>query len=389
MEGLPGLEAALAVTEAVSRAKDVHHACEVALDAVRDVLGAERGAVLLYDEADALGFCGWRGLSDAYRARVAGHSPWPRDAVDPAPVLVEDAARDESLGALRDVVLGEGIRALAFVPLAHEGRLLGKFVVYHDRPHVFAPAELTLARLLAAQISLAIVRLRAIARAERARDELVTVLETVPDGIFVVDADERLLFGNAAYARIRQLAHPAGTSYADTLAGFTIVDDAGEPVPPERMPTRIALRGDAVVQTLGFRRGDGPWRWTRVSSQPSRDATGRVRFAATVVHDVTQARRGSTRATSCSRPAASSPRRSTSRRHSPPSPASPSRGSPTGAAWRWWAKTASRARSRWSTPIPRWSSSPAGSSPTTLATPTTPPAPPTCSARAWPRSTTT
>ena len=35
-------------------------------------------------------FVAWRGLSDAYRQALAGHSPWKPGERDPEPVLVRD-----------------------------------------------------------------------------------------------------------------------------------------------------------------------------------------------------------------------------------------------------------------------------------------------------------
>jgi GAF domain-containing protein len=60
--------------------------------------------------------------------------------------------------ALRSVVLNEDIRALAFIPLAYEGRLLGKFMVYYDRPHTFSQEEIQLAQTIASQVVFAIER---------------------------------------------------------------------------------------------------------------------------------------------------------------------------------------------------------------------------------------
>jgi len=72
-------------------------------------------------------------------------------------VAVEDVALEPSLASLRDTILGEGIHALAFVPL-ERGRLLGKFMLYSDRPRRFHERELRLAETIAALVSFAIER---------------------------------------------------------------------------------------------------------------------------------------------------------------------------------------------------------------------------------------
>jgi two-component system, OmpR family, phosphate regulon sensor histidine kinase PhoR len=105
-------------------------------------------------------FRAWRGLSDEYRQQTEGHSPWTLDTPDPEPVLVADVADEPSLDALRPVIENEGIRALGFFPLLDRGKLLGKFMVYFETPHVFTSTEVRLAQAIGSQIALEIARSR-------------------------------------------------------------------------------------------------------------------------------------------------------------------------------------------------------------------------------------
>ena len=143
---------------------------EVVFDAANDAIGealhATRSAILTYDGAGVLRFRAWRNLSDDYRAAVEGHSPWLRDARDPAPVLVPDARRDAALAAYGPLFESEGIGALAFVPLVSQERLLGKFMVYYDQPHAFAPHEIATARAIANHLASVIVRFTVIEKLE-------------------------------------------------------------------------------------------------------------------------------------------------------------------------------------------------------------------------------
>ncbi len=103
-----------------------------ALDSLQDTLQADRVSILLFDADGVMRFKAWRGLSDAYRNAAEGHSPWKQDAVDPQPVLVPDFRQDTSLTALAPIFEKEGIGALGFIPLIHQGRLLGKFMIYFN-----------------------------------------------------------------------------------------------------------------------------------------------------------------------------------------------------------------------------------------------------------------
>jgi len=152
--------------QAVMAASQVDQVFDAAMNAIHSALGADRAAVLLNDAHGVMRFRAWRNLSESYRRAVDGHSPWPREVVDPQPVLVADAQADQSFSAYREVFAREGIGALAFVPLVNAGRLLGKFMVYYDRPHVFATSELETAEAIANHLASVTARFAATARLE-------------------------------------------------------------------------------------------------------------------------------------------------------------------------------------------------------------------------------
>jgi PAS domain S-box-containing protein len=159
------LDALYHLADRVGRAKDLASVCEAAIASIMAV-GATRASVLLFDEAGVMRFKAWQNLSDRYRAAVDGHSPWSPDTAAPAAIVVEDVQTDPALGALQDVVLSEGIRALAFVPLVSHGHLLGKFMVYYDAPHVFSADEMRLAGSIAQHVAFGVARVRSDAAIE-------------------------------------------------------------------------------------------------------------------------------------------------------------------------------------------------------------------------------
>ena len=165
------------LADAVARARTLTEIGEVAVEAIM-ATGVSRASVLTFDEAGVMRFRAWRHLSDEYRAAVDGHSPWAPDAAAPAPILVGDVLTDAALGELRDVVAAEGLRALAFIPLVHQGRLLGKFMLYYDTVHAFSPPEIRLAETIAQHVAFGMARLEAeaaiqafLAREQAARRE--------------------------------------------------------------------------------------------------------------------------------------------------------------------------------------------------------------------------
>lgn len=117
----------------------------------------DRVSILLFDLAGVMRFKAWRGLSEDYRKAAEGHSPWKQTAQDPQPVLVPDVYADPNLKSLHPV-LWEQELALAFIPLTYQGKLLGKFMIYHNEKHIFSNEEIQLAQTIAHHIGFAIAR---------------------------------------------------------------------------------------------------------------------------------------------------------------------------------------------------------------------------------------
>ncbi len=129
--------------------------------------------------------------------------------------------------------------------------------------------------------------------ASRAREQLQAILDGVADGIIALDPAERLVFANEAAARAPGFPSAAallGASREEVLGRFEIMDAAGQPLPPERLPSRRALRGEPdPVEVVRFRvRATGEERWAQVSARPLRDSAGRVRLAIAIFVDISE-----------------------------------------------------------------------------------------------------
>jgi PAS domain S-box-containing protein len=156
-----GLEALYRLADRVGRAVDRVQVHEAALDAITAAMGVERASILLFDPDGVMRFVAWRGLSDSYRRATDGHSPWRPDSPDHSPITVFDVFQDEALAPLREAILAERIRALLFVPIESQGRLIGKFMVYADVPRVFSSDECRLAETIGRHVAFGLVRVDA------------------------------------------------------------------------------------------------------------------------------------------------------------------------------------------------------------------------------------
>ena len=76
------------LANAVSRAASLDEIYSSALACLTEVLGADRAAVLLFDASGVMRFQASRGISDGYRSKAEGHTPWKTETRNPEPVLI-------------------------------------------------------------------------------------------------------------------------------------------------------------------------------------------------------------------------------------------------------------------------------------------------------------
>jgi len=235
-------------------AESVEKIYDAALTALERAIGVQRSSILVLDRHRVMRFGAWRGLSETYRQAVEGHSPWPADAKDPEPILVPDVALDPSLSGLAPVFEAERIAALAFVPLVHAGRLLGKFMLYYDAPHGFTESEAELSLTIARQLGFSIERMQAdqelrLLVAElnhRVKNTLATVQSLAAQSIrgAGISSGVRESFENRLFALSR--AHDQLSQTRWEAADLrSILNDIFEPFHGED-PSRVSLEGAPV-----------------------------------------------------------------------------------------------------------------------------------------------
>ena len=190
------------LTNGLFRARHLGDVFDAALDAITSG-PSDRASILLFDEGGAMQFVAWRGLSDDYRSKLAGHSPWTPADTHPAPVLVKDIDETDEPDWVKTAIKAEGIRALAFIPLVSRGRTIGKFMSYFPDVHEFPESEVELAVTIARQLGFGIERARADEERQRGIDELREseerfrlMSEQAPVMIWTSDAEGRCLHLN-------------------------------------------------------------------------------------------------------------------------------------------------------------------------------------------------
>jgi PAS domain S-box-containing protein len=259
---------------------------DAALDAITRALGCERAAILLFDAAGVMRFSAWRGLSETYRGAVEGHSPWAKDEPDPHPVCMEDVASSDLPEDLKEIIAGEQIRAVAFIPVLQELRLAGKFMAYYGAPHHFADTEIDVALTIARLLGFSLARLKgeeARKTAERDARQLAAIVESSDDAIVSKSLDGVIQTWNAG---------------AERLFGYTQEEAIGRPItmliPEDRQDEEPGIldrirHGERVhhYETVR-RRKNGDLVDISLTVSPIRDGAGRIVGASKIARDITE-----------------------------------------------------------------------------------------------------
>ncbi|TPN15938.1 PAS domain S-box protein [Mesorhizobium sp. B2-3-3] len=186
------------LTDRLYHATGLIEVYEAALDAICEILGCSRASILRFDSQGIMCFVASRSLSEQYKGAVEGHSPWAAGQRDVEPIFVEDIRHSGEPQHLVETILGEGIEALAFIPLVSARELIGKFMVYYPLPHHFTTGECELALTIARQLGFAIERDHSDAIARR----LSLLVESSDDAIIAMEPTGIITDWNSSAGRL-------------------------------------------------------------------------------------------------------------------------------------------------------------------------------------------
>ncbi len=267
---------------ALSRAGTLEDIYDVTLTTLLDATAADRAAILLLDSDGVMRFKASRGLSAEYQTAVTGHSPWSRGTRDAQPLVVPDVLVDESLASDRDVLLREGIRAVAFVPLALDAGVFGRFMLYYAQPHECTTDELEIVNAIAAHAALAIER----KQLETAGRHLAAIVESSEDAVISKDLSGIVTSWNKG---------------AERMYGYTAAEVVGGPLSILSAPDRLdempeilskIKRGLRVEHYETRRRKkNGQIIDVALTVSPVRDAAGRIVGASKIARDISGRKR--------------------------------------------------------------------------------------------------
>lgn len=300
------------------------------LDRLIAVMGVDHIAIFLLDpDGRTLNMRAARGAGKEHVGRVrvtVGPGFTGRIAASRAPLIANDLSAAEF--AEVHPLLRETARSAVGVPLlvqapvkdCADNRLVGVITVGSAALRRFTDADVQLLQRAADRIALAIDRARLYKTQQDARclaeaaltqareseaqsatraDQLHTILDTIADGVAVLDTEGRVQLANRAYRELHGLERLPAEYEALPLrerASFLNGRDAttGAPLPAEAWPGARALRGEVVTGPgvdIRVRTFDGREQEHNCTAAPLREPDGRIAGAVVVLRDLTERNR--------------------------------------------------------------------------------------------------
>ncbi|MEM1042918.1 MAG: PAS domain S-box protein [Bacteroidota bacterium] len=188
-----------------------------------------------------------------------------------------------------------GLRAFIGTPLVVDGALFGtlNFVSPEPRPEGFAAHEHELVEVMAESV----VQLLSLERAEAARREadarIRSVVETVEEGLMMVDAEGRVLMSNPAAQEMLGLDERMVFERVAGLPRWRLLREDGSRFPDDDLPEREVLRTGRPVSGVvqGVVKPSGETCWYSVNARAAdRAADGAVVSVVLSFSDVTEQR---------------------------------------------------------------------------------------------------
>ncbi|MBI5546046.1 MAG: PAS domain S-box protein [Deltaproteobacteria bacterium] len=129
------------------------------------------------------------------------------------------------------------------------------------------------------------------AAAQRHAAQLDALLESMTEGVAIVEASGRVVLMNQPFRHILGIAERPGGWTVDDFRDFDVRGLDDRPLPFEQRPSRRVLRGESFAeQEVVLVRSNGARVWLLVSGSAVRDESGEVVLAIVVFRDVTRLR---------------------------------------------------------------------------------------------------
>ena len=286
------LAALTAIAAQVNCTQDLDDILQGALETTLDVIGEQSGEIFLLDEeTDELVLHSHHGLSPAFvhtESHIGSGECLCGLAVQTGQMLVT-ADLASHAARTRTSCMREGFRSCVRLPLLARGEVLGLLNIQSLSHRDFGPDDLELLTAIGNQIGIAIANAQLIEDAERRRATLDSVMNSLVDGLILLNHHGRISYVNPCAQTILDLG--ANDLIGRTLAsmGHILASRVDE---PEAMLAELEAAASHVedTPTLEFSLNQPEARTLQIRVFPIQSAEGGSQGLALLLHDITRER---------------------------------------------------------------------------------------------------
>lgn len=275
------LAALTEIAAQVNCTQDLDEILSGALQTTLQVIGVDAGEVFLFDEQTGELFLhAQHGLSEAFVAQEAVLGPGEcicgLSAESRLLVVAGDIASHPARS--RAACLREGFRSLLCLPILARGQVLGLLNVQCRAPRQFTKGDEELLTAIGNQIGIALANAQLIDDAEERRATLHSVMNSLVDGLILVDKRGRIAFANPRAGEMLNL--PQGALIGSTVQALD-----------QRLATSLTAAADtANPSTVEFSLSGPPERTLQARFFPIQDADGDSPRLGLLLRDITRER---------------------------------------------------------------------------------------------------
>ncbi len=121
--------------------------------------------------------------------------------------------------------------------------------------------------------------------------QLDWLLDSITDGILVIDLNRNIIRTNKAYRRIMGISDGDSKERDPLIGGEMLCDMNGNPVDADKTPLERALNGESIINEEYCFERDGEDVHVLISASPSRDDSGKITMAVASVTEITNIRK--------------------------------------------------------------------------------------------------